>query len=363
MISNSTAFEVQRHQALDASGALLDDSGPYASNFDWLKQIYEDIISTRLFDQKCINLQRTGKMGTYPSSLGQEAINAVIGRLMEEEDVFVPYYRDLATQLIRGVPMHKVMLYWGGDERGSHHEKAPHDFPNCVPIATQVTHAAGIATAMKLQRKSHAVVATCGDGATSRGDFYEPLNLAGTWQLPMVMVVNNNQWAISVARGAQTSCQTIAQKAIGAGLEGVQVDGNDPIALAEVISEALNKARQGKGATVIEAITYRLSDHTTADDATRYRSTEEVEKARSEEPSVRLKKYLEANGQWSAADDERLQKCVTDKINTEVEIYLNTPKQPPEEVFDYLYETLPMELIAQREHIQRKAQQQFGEGV
>lgn len=363
MISNSTAFEIQRHQALDASGTLLDSTSPYATNFQWLKQIYEDIVSTRMFDQKCVNLQRTGKMGTYPSCLGSEAINAVTGRLMADSDVFVPYYRDLATQLIRGLPMHKVMLYWGGDERGSHHEQCAKDFPNCVPIATQVTHAAGIATAMKLQREPHAVVATCGDGATSRGDFYEPLNLAGAWQLPLVMIVNNNQWAISVSRTLQTSCQTIAQKAVAAGLEGLQVDGNDPIALAQVIDQALEKARQGKGATVIEAITYRLSDHTTADDATRYREQEEVDQARAEEPTVRLKKYLMANGHWSDDDDAALQARVAEKINEEVAIYLNTPKQPPEEMFDYLYDTLPMELIAQREHVQRKAQQQFGEGV
>lgn len=363
MISNSTAFEIPKHQVLDANGVLLDGASRYATDFEWLEQIYEDIITTRLFDQKCINLQRTGKMGTYPSSLGQEAISAVIGRLMADSDVFVPYYRDLATQLIRGVPMHKVMLYWGGDERGSDHELAARDFPNCVPIATQVTHAAGIATAMKLQREPHAVVATCGDGATSRGDFYEPLNLAGAWQLPMVMIVNNNQWAISVSREIQTSCQTIAQKAIAAGLEGVQVDGNDPIALAEVISAALEKARQGKGATVIEAITYRLSDHTTADDATRYRPQDEVDRARAEEPTVRLRKYLMANGHWETADDERLEARIAEKINAEVDIYLNTPKQAPEDIFDYLYDTLPIELIAQREHVQRKAQQQFGEGV
>ncbi|MEJ2754301.1 MAG: pyruvate dehydrogenase (acetyl-transferring) E1 component subunit alpha [Gammaproteobacteria bacterium] len=360
MITQHTPFSIPYYQALDEWGVLQDADATFAQNFEWLKQVYIDMLRTRLFDQKCINLQRTGKLGTYPSCLGQEAISVVIGRLMDAEDVFVPYYRDLATQLIRGVPMHKLMLYWGGDERGNQHEQAQHDLPNCVPIATQITHGAGIATAMKLQRLPHAVVATCGDGATSRGDFYEPLNLAGTWQLPLVMVINNNQWAISVPRELQTACKTLAQKAIGAGVPGVQVDGNDPIALGDVLSQALHKARQGKGTTVIEAITYRLSDHTTADDATRYRPDQDVQQAKQQEPMVRLKAYLEQHQCWSDAEETALRENLSAQIQTEVNQYLDTPPQAASDIFDYLYDSLPIELATQRDHVQRKAHNEFG---
>ena len=172
---------------------------------------------TRLFDYKAVALQRTGMLNTYASTLGQEAISVGIGASMQREDVFCPFYRDYAAQLMRGVKMSEILSFWKGNEWGNHFSECPLDFPICVPIATQLLHAAGVATAFKLRKQAKVAVSICGDGATSEGDFYEAINVAGVWQLPVVFVIDNNQWAISVPRKHQTDAQTLAQKAIAAG--------------------------------------------------------------------------------------------------------------------------------------------------
>ena len=213
------------------------------------------MVLTRVFDREAINLQRTGAMGTYPSCEGQEAIGAGIGVAMRKDDVFVPYYRDVATQIQRGVLMEEILLYWGGDERGQKYRDQSQDFPVCIPIATQSCHAVGIAFAIKYRAEGRAVVTTCGDGATSEGDFYESINVAGAMSLPVVFVVNNNRWAISVPLAKQTASQTIAHKALAVGITGIRVDGNDPIAVFEVLEEALERARHDNQPTLIEALT------------------------------------------------------------------------------------------------------------
>src|SRR5699024_5066662 len=188
----------------------------------------------RHFDKKAINLQRTGELGTYASCLGAEALSVAAGLALAAEDYFVPYYRDHATLHLRGVPLAQILQYWGGDERGNRFppdSAAARDLPYCVPIATQLPQAAGIATAVKLRHEHAAVLVTCGDGATSRGDFYETLNVAGVWQLPLVVLINNNQWAISVPTHMQTAVESLADKARGGGLPGERVDGNDLEAL------------------------------------------------------------------------------------------------------------------------------------
>lgn len=302
---------------------------------------YRIMCLIRSFDQKAIALQRTGKLGTYPSILGQEAIGVAIGHAMQDEDVFAPYYRDIATQYLRGVSLREILLYWGGSEMGSDFEKCRHDFPICVPIATQLGHAAGAAIALKMQASHHAALVTCGEGATSKGDFLETLNLAGAWQLPLVIVVNNNQWAISTPRRIQCGAQSIAQKAIGAGIPGVVVDGNDYFAVYAEVDKALKKARSGKGATLIEAQSYRLGDHTTADDASRYRSDTELEQAWLKEPIKRLKQYIETELNWSAEKELSMQKAIDEQIKKAVDSYLNTPAEPATSMFDHLYERLP----------------------
>lgn len=336
----------------------LDPEGrPLGPLPDWVEEgarvveLYRAMQRTRLFDQKVIALQRTGRIGTYASSLGQEAIGTAIGTLLRADDVFLPYYRDSATQLLRGVSMTEMLFYWGGDERGSDYAGpvARGDFPLCVPIATQALHACGVATAFKIRGESRVALATCGDGATSKGDFLEALNVAGTWQLPVVFVVNNNQWAISVPRRIQCGAPTLAQKALGAGFAGEQVDGNDAIAMVERLRLAIDRARHGKGPTLLECISYRLSDHTTADDATRYRSAEEVNQAWHEEPIKRLRSFLAERGWW---DEKREQALVAEcqaELQQAIDAYEATPAQDPQSVFDHLYARWPAPLAEQRE--------------
>jgi pyruvate dehydrogenase E1 component alpha subunit len=307
------------------------------------------MVRARTFDTKAIALQRTGRIGTYASCLGQEAIGVGVASAMQAEDVLLPSFREHAAQLLRGVTPTELFLYWGGDERGSDFSGPRRDFPDCVPVGTQFPHAAGVALAMSLNREKAVAVAVGGDGATSKGDFYEALNVVGLWNLPAVFVINNNQWAISLRRREQTAARTLAQKAIAAGMPGEQVDGNDVIAVRDVVSKALARAREGQGGTLIECLSYRLGDHTTADDASRYREDDEVRVHWKEEPLLRLRAYLTAEHGWSKGDEEALLRTSAAEMDEAAEAYLATEPQPARAMFDYLYETLPTDLVAQRE--------------
>ncbi len=341
-------FEVTYRQYLNAKGEALGTLPEFSQDKTTLIELYSTMVRTRAFDKKAIALQRTGKMGTYAPINGQEALSTAIGHAMQPEDVFVPYYRDYAAQFQRGVKMSEILAYWGGDERGSDFSCGSQDLPICVPIASQCLHATGVAFAFKYRKQARVAVVCVGEGGTSEGDFYEAINVAGTWKLPVVFIVNNNQWAISVPRSKQTATETIAQKAIAAGFEGVQIDGNDIIACREVIAEAIDKARRGEGPTLIEGITYRLSDHTTADDATRYQPADEVKGAMINEPISRFRHFLTQQSLWSDADEKKLLESCAKEIDDAVNEYLNSQKQPVSSMFDYHYAELPDYLIEQR---------------
>lgn len=343
-------FEVGYWQWLDSEGQALAPLPDFASR-DSLRAMYETMILTRTLDQRAIVLQRTGQLGTYGSCLGQEAVGTGIGFALQPEDVLVPAYREHAALFLRGVRMRELLIYWGGDERGMDYAapSARNDFPLCIPIGTQVPHALGVAYAMQLKREPRVALAICGDGATSKGDFLESISAAGLWKLPLVVVIVNNQWAISLPRSRQTAAETLAQKAFAGGLRAEQVDGNDAIAVRAIVGEALARARRGEGPTVVEAVTYRLHDHTTADDARRYREEAEVQKAWTCCPISRLRRYLESQGWWSAADEDALQQRCTAQVEAEIEAFLAEPPPAPEAMFDKLYATLPRTLAAQRE--------------
>ncbi|MGI9333745.1 MAG: pyruvate dehydrogenase (acetyl-transferring) E1 component subunit alpha [Gammaproteobacteria bacterium] len=343
------SFDVKYAQFLDADGHLVGSPPRELTDPELILPMYRHMTLTRVFDTKAIALQRTGQLGTYGSCFGQEAIGAAVGSAMRNEDVLLPTYREQGAQLARGVSMSELLLYWGGDERGSNFEGPKEDFPICIPIGTQCCHAVGVACAFKLRQQPRVAVCMAGDGATSRGDVYESMNVAGVWRLPTVFVISNNQWAISVPRSAQTAAETIAQKAIGAGFEGVQVDGNDVIALRWALDRALDKARSGQGPTLVEAITYRLQDHTTADSASRYRPAEEVERWRALEPISRTRSYLKRQGAWSDEDDRKLDEECAQAVQQSVDVYLTAQAEDPEAMFDSLYATLPVALAWQRE--------------
>ena len=341
-------FEIPYTQILNDTGDLCDALPSFANDKSALLELYRTMVKTRIFDKKAIALQRTGKMGTYAPINGQEAISTAIGHAMRPDDIFVPYYRDYAAQFQRGVKMSEILAYWGGDERGSQFACDSQDLPICVPIASQCLHAAGVAFSFKYRKQQRVAVVCIGDGGTSEGDFYEAMNVAGVWHLPIVFVVNNNKWAISVSLDKQTATKTIAQKAIAAGFNGIQIDGNDILATRQVIGEAIEKARRGEGPTLIEALTYRLCDHTTADDATRYQPKNEVESANNKEPIRRFKKFLEQQQLWNAAQEEELLQSCANEVQQAVDEYLNRPAQSITSAFDHHYATIPDYLIEQR---------------
>lgn len=347
-MSTVAQFDITYTQFLNEHGKLIGQLPAFAQDHAALKELYKIMVLTRTFDKKAIALQRTGKMGTYAPINGQEAISTAIGHAMRPEDVLIPYYRDYAAQIQRGVKMSEILAYWGGDERGSQFSCKSEDLPICVPIASQCLHATGVAFAFQYRSQARVAVVCIGEGGTSEGDFYEAMNVAGTWKLPVVFVVNNNQWAISVPREQQTGTQTIAQKAIAGGFNGMQIDGNDILAARQIIGDAIEKARLGEGPTLIEALSYRLSDHTTADDATRYQPSEEVEKAKPKEPISRFKEFLSAQKIWSAQDEEKLVIQCTAEVEKAVNEYLSMDIQPISSIFDYHYAELPEYLVEQR---------------
>ncbi len=334
---------------LDHQGELKRTLPDDLSTRESIIHVYRVMVLTRVFDRSAINLQRTGAMGTYPSCEGQEAIGAGVGLAMRESDVLVPYYRDIATQIQRGVLLEEILIFWGGDERGMCYQNQAQDFPVSIPIASQSCHAVGIAYAMKYRRQDRAVVTTCGDGATSQGDFYESINVAGAMGLPVVFVVNNNRWAISVPLEKQTAAATIAQKAIAAGIDGIRVDGNDPIAVYHVVNEALHRARNQHQPCIVEALSYRLCDHTTADDASRYRDQAEYEQARLLEPLIRFKAYLQSGHQWSDAEDEALYRDCDSQVKQAITAYQASAAQEAGAFFDHMFEKLTPDLEKQKQ--------------
>ena len=349
MTTNIVArFEIPYTQILNEQGQYTGELPAFAEDIPLLIELYRTMLRARLFDKKAIALQRTGKMGTYAPINGQEAIATAIGSVMRKEDVFVPYYRDYAAQFQRGVKMSEILSYWGGDERGSQFACNSQDLPICVPIASQCLHAAGIAFAFQYRKEPRVAVVCIGDGGTSEGDFYEALNVAGLLKLPVVFIINNNQWAISVNIQNQTASETLAQKAIAAGISGIQVDGNDILATRDVIEKAVEKARSGEGPTVIEAMSYRLSDHTTADDATRYQPPQDVEQAKLKEPIQRFKYFLEQKNIWDNEKETQLVEEISAEIQEAVDEYINRPQQTVNTVFDYHFAELPDYLIEQR---------------
>ena len=343
-------FDIDYVQYLGPDGALVREDLPdFATDGKTLVELFKQMLFVRAFDAKAVALQRTGKLGTYASCLGHEATHVGIGSSMLVDDVFAPSYREYGAQFMRGVKPRAVLMYWGGDERGNDFSGPAHDYAWCVPIGTQNLHAAGAALAFKLRGEPRVAVACVGDGGSSKTDTYAAINAAGAYTLPFVQCIINNQWAISVPRKAQTGAKTLAQKGLAGGLESLQVDGNDIIAVRAAMDHALKRARNGHGGSCIEFVTYRLSDHTTADDARRYRGEEEVKEGWAKEPFLRLRKYLTQLGQWDEQQEKDWIVESNRRADEEVNAYLETKVQPVEAMFDYLYAELPAELAAQRD--------------
>lgn len=314
-----------------------------------LREIYELMVYMRMADAKLVSLQRQGRCGTYPSIEGQEAVQVGSGLMIEKSDWIFPAFREFGICLMHGIPLEKMYVYWMGNEWGSNVPASV--APVSIPVGSHPTHAVGYAWAMKLQKKSHISVSYFGDGATSEGAFYEAMNFAGVFKVPTIFICQNNQWAISVPRSKQTAAKTLAQKAIGCGIPGVQVDGNDLFGMAAVMGEAVARARRGEGATFIEAVTYRFGNHTTSDDAGKYREKSDVEAWRPRDPMIRLKAYLTSQAVIDAAFEEEIKTRAEEKIRAAVAAAEAHPATTIDDIFDFMYANVTPALAEQKEYL------------
>ncbi|MCC6746346.1 MAG: pyruvate dehydrogenase (acetyl-transferring) E1 component subunit alpha [Deltaproteobacteria bacterium] len=359
-LKDAARFAVSHLQVLDEQGRVDEKLDPKLPDADLVK-LYEAMTLAREADQRMLKLQRQGRMGTFPLSTGQEAAVCGVAFAMREQDWFVPSYRELGAMLMRGYPLLQYMRYWNGYEEGNTLPEKGRNLPIAAIVGSQALHAVGVAYATRLRREPAAVVTYFGDGASSEGDVLEAMNFAGVWQAPVVFVCMNNQWAISLPREAQTRAETIAQKAIAFGFEGIQVDGNDVLAVYKATNAALERARAGGGPTLIEAITYRLMMHTTADDPKRYRPEDEVAEEWKKDPLARLKTLLERRGIWN--DD--LQGGLEAKARRAVEEAVAALEEPypikPDAAFDHVFAQPTDDLEAQRAEFLAEVHRAAGE--
>ncbi len=340
---------LDEHGQLDEKLAKSPDGSPLLTS-EQVLHLYEQMVECRQLDEVAFKLQRSGRLYTYPQNKGQEACALGSGFAMRKgTDWLVPCYRENAALFMHGMPMGNVLLFWAGDERGSIIPPGVKITPIAIPIGTQMLHATGIAWAQKLQKNDSVVITYFGDGATSEGDFHEAMNFATVFNVPAIFFCQNNQWAISVPRDQQMASETVAQKGLAYGANCIQVDGNDIFAVYKATMDARERARQGGGVTLIEAITYRLGDHTTADDARRYRSAEEVESWKNKDPMIRTRKYLEARGLWDETKQKSAEERAEARIKQIADEALNYPAPSTDEMFNHLYAEIPEELRRQRD--------------
>jgi len=350
-------FQVKYVEVLDENGKVDKKLEPKLTA-DQLKQLFYLLVLTRTYDDTALNMQREGRIGTYASSRGEEACIIGPAFAMKKEDWLVPCYREHGAYLTRGLPMKNLFIHWGGSEDGNKIPQGQRNMTISIPVGTQMLHAVGISLAAKLRKEKCAAVTFFGDGATSEGDFHEAMNFAGVFQTPTVFICRNNEYAISVPRtcydtaGCQTRAQTLAQKALSYGFEGLVVDGNDILGCYLVTKDALEKAYAGKGPTFIEALTYRMGAHTTADDPTKYRPAKELELWAKRDPIERFRKYLKAKGIWTAAfEKETVEKAEKEVKRAIVDYEQHQPKY--EDMFKYVFAQMPAHLQEQLDYLER----------
>lgn len=336
---------VNRVQILDEAGKLVRT---YPEIHDEeLLGLYKWMVQARAFDQRALKLQRQGRIGTYAPMIGQEAAQVGSAFALKEQDWIYPSYREVGASLVHGVSMENFFLYTMGNLQGGTSARNTNVFPVQIIIGAQCLHAVGGAWAAKLQDENSVSVAYIGDGGTSQGDFHEALNFAGVYKLPVVFFVQNNQWAISVPRSKQTASNTIAQKAAAYGITGVQVDGNDVLAVYSTMQEALKRAREGKP-VLVEAVTYRQGPHTTADDPTKYRENTEVEAWLEKDPLKRMKVFMIDRNIWNEELDQREFEIANENVSKAFELAENSPSSKTEEVFDFVFEQKTKQLQEQK---------------
>lgn len=339
--------------------SILDDKGKLDAKLEpnldegFLVKLYRAMVMGRKFDERLLNLQRQGRIGTFAPISGQEASQLGAVAALKDDDWMVPSFREVAAEIWRGRSLESVILAYGGFNEAAREADAGKTLPVAIPVGSQVLHAAGLAWACRYRESDSVVLAFFGDGATSEGDFHEGLNFAGVFESPAIFLCQNNHWAISVPRSRQTRSKTIAQKAIAYGIPGIQVDGNDILAVYAAVSEAVERARAGKGPTLVECVTYRMTMHTTADDPKKYRSEADVDVWRKKDPIERFEKYLVNKKILDAKTIESTTDSVLEEIQAAVDSAEAKMKAftDPLLMFEHAYAETPETIKRQREEL------------
>ncbi len=339
-------------EVLDPSGKVLHPEWMPEFDDDFLLEGYKMMKYARLVDLKAVNLQRQGKLYTLPVNRGQEASAVGSAMALRKDDWLVPAFREIGAYMWHGWPVETVYKWYLGLESGAVMPEGVNSLPTSVPISSQIPHAAGIGHAINYRGLDQVVLCYFGDGGTSEGDFSEGLNWAAVFSCPCVFFCNNNQYAISVPRELQTKAATIAQKAVGFGMPGIQVDGNDLFAVYRATKEAVDFARAGNGPVLIEAVTYRMGAHTTSDDPTKYRTSEEEKIWEPRDPLIRVKKYLLDKQLWSEKQETAFEEECAVKIDEIVSHVVGLGANPIPELFEHQYEQLTNSLEEQKHDLE-----------
>ncbi len=349
IISKYDPMKKQQFQIIDSEGNVVNPK--YEPNIDekTLLHMYRTMSLARIADIKALQYQRQGRMLTYAPVQGQEAAQVGAMAALAPQDWLSPAFREFAAMLYRGVTLEQLYLYWYGNEIGSKFADDVNVLPVNIPIGSQVGHASGLAYASKVLKKNQVAVSYIGDGGTSHGEFYEAMNFAAVFDVPLITIIQNNQYAISTPRAKATKAVTLAQKAIAFGIPGIQVDGNDVLAMYAVTLEAATRARNGEGPTLIEAYTYRLGPHTTSDDPSIYRTDEEVVSWRQKDPLKRFRLYLINKKIWSDEQEVKLQTELEEYVTETFKKVENSDNPTIDDVFDYTFSSNPQDLISQKE--------------
>ncbi|WET76305.1 pyruvate dehydrogenase (acetyl-transferring) E1 component subunit alpha [Amycolatopsis sp. QT-25] len=316
-----------------------------------LLRLYRELVLGRRYNEQATALVKQGRLAVYPSSTGQEACQVAAALALSTQDWLFPTYRDTLSVVLRGVDPVQTLTLLRGDWHTGYDPHATRVAPLCTPLATHLPHAVGLAHAARVAGDDVVAMALVGDGGTSEGDFHEALNFAGVWGAPVVFLVQNNGYAISVPLAKQTAAPTLAHKAVGYGVRGVLVDGNDAPAMLGVLTEAVDRARDGGGPTLVEALTYRVDAHTNADDATRYRSTAEVEAWRERDPLDRLERHLRETGRLDTGTIEEA-RAAAERMAADLRTRMHVePAVAPLGLFDHVYAEPTPQLLEQREFL------------
>ncbi|GIO59283.1 MULTISPECIES: pyruvate dehydrogenase (acetyl-transferring) E1 component subunit alpha [Paenibacillus] len=344
--------EVEALSVLSPDGEIVNEAKMPKLTDDQLKEIMYRMVFTRTWDDRAVNLGRQGRLGFYAPVSGQEATMVGSEFALEKDDFICPGYRDMPQIVWHGLPLYQAFLYSRGHQEGGRIPEGVNVLMPQIIIGAQILHAMGIAMGYKLKKQKQVVITYTGDGGSSEGDFYEGLNYAGRFKLPVIFFVQNNGYAITTPFAKQTAALSIAHKAVAAGIRGVKVDGMDVLAVISAVQEAAELARNGEGATLIEGVTYRYRPHSLSDDATKYRTKDEEGEWNAKDPIARLGKYLEKKGLWSEEDTARVKEEAKAKVNEEIKKAEQTQKMTVPGLIDSMFEQTPKHLEEQKADFQ-----------